>query len=211
DLFAGVLPMAARPRYFAKPYWKNAQHLPFYVVNGDKTGDARKDNHQQFEHWVRAGFPALHVEYKGRFVEWFGGELPSRLDWMGRQKRSALPRDLGKSSGGGPFGEEFQALRPTDDHFYWLGVSGLSDRNMNEAGRWRAAAVPASLHGRLGEGNQVHLVAHGFRKVTLWLGQGMIDFDKNLTVYLNAQQRFANRKVTPNVATLLEDFYLRGD
>jgi pimeloyl-ACP methyl ester carboxylesterase len=211
DLFAGVMPMAARPRYFAKAYWKNGQHLPFYVVEGDKQADSKKDNVAQFEHWVRSGFPSLYVQYKGRGEEWFGGELTYLFDWMGRKKRPAMPRQIGTSSGGGPFSEEFQALRTTDDHFYWLSVTDLRDRNTNEAGRWRANVVPGSLHGRIGEGNQLNVVARGFRKVTVWFGQGMIDFDKNVTVYVNLQAKWANRKITPNVTTLLEDFYQRGD
>jgi len=39
----------------------------------------------------------------------------------------------------------------------------------------------------------------------------MIDFDKPLKVYVNASETFAHRKLAPNLETLLEDFYLRGD
>src|SRR5262249_36548042 len=141
--------------------------------------------------------------------EWFGGELPYCFDWMSRKKRATAERELGRS--GGTVSEEFQTLRATDDRFYWLGVDGISDRNTNQAGRWRATAIPASLSGRTVEGNQVHVQAHGFRRVTVWLAQGMVDFDKNVTIYVNGQLRWVNRKVVPNLATLLEDFYQRGD
>jgi dienelactone hydrolase len=209
DLFAGVMPIGGRPRYFAVEYWKNGQHLPFYVVIGDQAADSWTQTRRTFEHWVRVGYPMLLVEYKGRAVEWFGGELPYLFDWMGRKKRVTMPSEIGKP--GGTISEEFAALRPTDDRFYWLGVSDLSERNQNEAGRWRRGIIPGSLHGRLGEGNRLFVTAHGFRRLTVWFGQGMIDFDKNVTVLVNRQQRWFNRKVTPNVATLLEDFYRRGD
>jgi hypothetical protein len=151
----------------------------------------------------------LYIEYKGRGLEWYGGEVPYLFDWMSRKKRVTAPLEIGRP--GGVTSEEFAALRPTDDRFYWLTVAALSERNQNEAGRWRRGVIPGSIHGRVGEGNRLFVSALGFRRVTVWFGQGMIDFDKNVTMTVNRQQRWFNRKVTPNVATLLEDFYRRGD
>jgi hypothetical protein len=209
DLFAGVLPMGGWPRYFARPYWRNAQQLPFYVIDGAVNGASPKDNRQQFQQWVPRGFPALYIEYESRGLEWFSGELPYCFDWMGRKKRATAEREVGRA--GGTLSEEFQVLRSTDDRFYWLSVDGISDRNTNQAGRWRATVIPATLAGRTAEGNQVHVQAHGFRRVTVWLTQGMVDFDKNVSIYVNTQLRHFNRKVVPNLGTLLEDFYQRGD
>lgn len=211
DQFAGVVPMAARPRYHARAYWHNAQYLPLYVIDGDCNGDSPKDNRQQFTNWVGRGYPALYVEYKGRCQEFFSGELPRVLDWMGRQKRTAAFPELGKAGVAGASGEEFQSLRETDNRFYWLTGNGIRERNTAEADRWRGSIVPASLQARIGERNNLFVTSHGYRSVTVWLGQGMIDFDKAITVFVNAQQRMTNRKVPPNLGTLLEDFYQRGD
>src|SRR5262249_25810795 len=76
DLFAGVVALAARPRYFAEKYWRNGQYLPFYVVTGDRDGDNSKDNRGQFRNWVQRGYPSVYVEYKGRGLDWFAAELP---------------------------------------------------------------------------------------------------------------------------------------
>ena len=94
DLFAGVLPMGGGPVKYAKRYWRNAQYLPFYVVNGTRAGDTNKVLREQFEYWVLRGFPSLWIEYKGRGIEWFGGELPNMFDWM----RISAARSHGVSS-----------------------------------------------------------------------------------------------------------------
>jgi predicted esterase len=210
DLFAGILPMGGRPRYFARVYRNNAQNLPFYVVDGDLDGDASKENRAQFEYWVPRGYPVLWIEYKGRGIEWFDGELPYMFDWMGRKKRATAFPLLGKS-GGGLFGEEYQCLRPTDNRFYWLSGEDLSDRHNNDRYRWKASMMPATLQAQMGAGNQLNITASGFRKVAVWLGPGMIDFDKPVKIQVNLQLRWANRKITPSIETLLEDFYRRGD
>src|SRR5262249_52477988 len=66
DLFAGVLPMSAGPKYFSAAYWRNAQYLPYYVVSGDRAGEINKKIREQFTDWVQRGFPSLWVQYKGR-------------------------------------------------------------------------------------------------------------------------------------------------
>ncbi len=208
DLFAGVLPVGGRPRYFAHPYWPNAQYLPFYVVEGDMS-DSTKDNRAAFEHWVQRGYPALYVQYKGRGLEWFPAELPFMFDWMNRKKRAAAFPYLGRA--GGVFGDEFQSMRATDNHFYWLSAEEINDRQANDRRTWRARVVPASFQAQIGTGNQINVNAHGFKRITIWLGQGMIDYEKPVTVHVNLRVGWSNRKVTPSLGTLLEDFYLRGD
>lgn len=211
DQFAGVITMGGRPRYFVRPYWRNGQYLPFYVVDGDLNSESAKDNRKQFESWVQRGYPSLYIEYKGRGSEHFEGEWPNIFDWMSRKKRAAAFPDLGKSGNGGPFGEEFQTMRTTDDRFYWISMEGINSRNVNEVGDWNSRVLGANVQGRIGEGNRINVTARGFKKVSLWLGQGMIDFGKNVNVTINMQQRLINRKVTPSLQTLLEDFQQRGD
>jgi hypothetical protein len=210
DQFAGVAPMGGRPHLFASRYWPNGQYLPFYVMDGE-LGDGAKDNRRLFENWIPHGYPAIFVQYRGRGSEWFEAELPVIFDWMSRKKRAAAFPDLGRS-GGGPFGDEFQSMRPTDNRFYWLSGDGLSEKRINDTARNFSYKVsPATLQGRISEGNQINVHANGFRTITVWLGQGMIDFEKPLKIYVNLQLRWANRKVTPSSALLLEDLYLRGD
>ncbi|TMQ33200.1 MAG: hypothetical protein E6K70_14400, partial [Planctomycetota bacterium] len=209
DCFAGVMPMGGRPRYFAKAYWQNAQYLPFYVIDGDLDGDAAKDLRRQFEQWIPKGYPSLYVQYKGRGSEWFGGEVPYLFDWMGRKKRAAAFPELGRS-GLGSFGEEFQSMRPMDNHFYWLEGQDLKDRHVNDGRSWSNKVTAAKLQARIKD-NDIFVNTQGFRLVTVWLGQGMIDFEKPVKMTLNAKVNFGVRKIAPNLETLLEDFYQRAD
>jgi len=204
-----VMPMGGRPRYFAKAYWQNAQYLPFYVIDGDLDGDAAKDLRRQFEQWIPKGYPSLYVQYKGRGSEWFGGEVPYLFDWMGRKKRAAAFPELGRS-GLGSFGEEFQSMRPMDNHFYWLEGQDLKDRHVNDGRSWSNKVTAAKLQARIKD-NDIFVNTQGFRLVTVWLGQGMIDFEKPVKMTLNAKVNFGVRKIAPNLETLLEDFYQRAD
>jgi predicted esterase len=211
DQFAGVMTMGASPHYFARAYKQNAQYLPFYVMDGDYDGDTAKENRVQFEHWIGHSYPAIYVQYKGRGREWFAGELPLLFDWMSRKKRANPFPELGRSGAGTVFGEEFRSMRPTDNRFYWLSGEDLYKRLINSADRWNARMGQAVLQAHVGEGNHIYVNAQGFRRVVVWLGPGRIDFDKPVTVYLNSRLYWSNRKVTPDLGTLLEDFYWHGD
>jgi pimeloyl-ACP methyl ester carboxylesterase len=207
DLFAGVMPMAAAPSYFATRYGTNAQLLPFYVVNGERTGEAAKANRKLFREWVRWNYPCFYVEYKGRGVEWFGGELPTLLDWMAPKKRAHPLRELGRPNLGN--GEEFKTMRLTDNRFYWLQGEVLPHL-VNDAGRWRSSVSPASLQATISTGNHISIHTMGIGQAAVWLGPNMIDFNKRLTLRVNGQQ-LNPIPVRASLETLLEDVYLRGD
>jgi hypothetical protein len=217
DWFAGVLPMGAGPALFPARYWRNAQYLPLYVVCGNRAGAANALLRQQFDHWILRGYPALWVEYKGRGVEWFSGEVPSMFDWMGRQRRDFPLRQLGSDGGGGSFGNEFCTMRPEDNHFYWLSTSEILPRFTTTARRWSNFVQPATLTGRIDpSSNEIFLKTTGLRQVTVWLGrssrgQYMVDLDKPLTIRAGFRAVWVNRRVTPSLRVLLEDLYERGD
>jgi len=202
DLFAGVVTMGASPQLFAQRYAPNATHLPFYVIGGDmQYGDAYKTIHRQFETWIGRGAPALWVQYKGRGFEWFDAELPTVFDWMSRKKRMNPSPDTA----------EFQSMRAADNRFYWLGVDNIENRCLNDARNWSSRTEPAWMSASIKEGNQIYVRSFGCKNITLWLGRGMIDFEKPVTVIVNQSGRIKDRKYTPNLSTLLEDFYERGD
>ncbi|HEV3262949.1 MAG TPA: hypothetical protein VG013_39300 [Gemmataceae bacterium] len=205
DLFAGVVPISGGPEKFAARYWGNSQFLPFYVVDGSQAGAAATANNKQFIHWTH-GYPALGVRYKGRGVEWFAGEVPQAFTWMEGKKRARglPPQAPGEYA-------EFLTMRQTDNHFYWLSADGIADRHVNDAGDWNPRIAGASFKGRIGTGNEINVSAHGLKGLTVWLGRDMlIDFDKPVKVTVNGTQRL-NQRVQPSLATLLEDFYARGD
>ena len=94
DLFAGVLPMSAAPEKFAERYYPNGQFLPFFIVDGDRSGDINKNLRRQFTQWS-SKYPMVWIQYKGRGVEWYGGEVPTMFDWMRGKRREFPLQELG--------------------------------------------------------------------------------------------------------------------
>jgi enterochelin esterase-like enzyme len=215
DLFAGVVLMSAMPLRFPTRYWHNCQNLPLFLVDGELAGNDGRANRPLLEKWILKGYPVVYVEYKGRGIEWYEWELPTIFDWMdhkrGLWKRASGLPELGKLGSGGSNGEEYQTLREIDNRFYWLTTDSIAERHLLETGRFNNQVAPATLQGRISEGNQININVRGLHEVTVWLGQGMIDFTKPVTVRINGGLMMANRKVTPSLSTLLEDFFQRGD
>jgi predicted esterase len=211
DLFAGVIPIGAEPRRFVNRYWPNCQYLPLYIVDGSNSGENPKNLRPLLERWIPHGYPVIYVEYKGRGIEWYSEEMPFILEWMDRKreqkKRAQGVPELGKSSGG----EEFQSMRPTDNHFYWLSSDAISERHWNIGNEWKANMIPATFQAKILEGNQINVNVRGLKKVSVWLGRDMIDFSKPVTVRINGVTQMTNRKAEPKLETLLEDFWQRGD
>jgi dienelactone hydrolase len=218
DLFAGVIPIAGQPRNQAVAYWPNAMQLPFYTVWGERMGgpggmeDQKKTNANVVifnmfkEHWIPRGAPALGVQCKGRGLEWFAGELPDIFQWMAPKRRNN-PQKVGYKDVVNKDGEvtEYQdsmrSMRETDNRFYWVTLDGILVR------KGSATTVSAKIV----NGNQIGVWADGVKRVTLWMGRGMIDFDKPITVRRNGNIRLNAVPVKPSLAVLLEDFFDRGD
>jgi hypothetical protein len=201
DVFAGVIPIGAQPRFFAKFYAQNAAFLPFYVVCGELASDAPKAIRDQFKTWVGMGAPTLYVEYKGRGQEWFAGELPTIFDWMGRQKRKTAMPEL----------TQFVSNRTTDDRFYWLSAEGLKDSCINDYQKWKKwPFAQATLQGRIAPDNTIYLsnIMH-WQKVAVWINRETAA--QPVTIVLNNTTRLNKKEIKPNLQILLEDFYQRGD
>jgi predicted esterase len=207
DLFAGVLPMCGCPMFFCREYAANAQYLPMYIVSGEWQGDSSKWTKEFVEKLVPAGYPVMHVQYKGRGQEWFGAELPAMFDWMSRKKRTIPATQLGKYNGG-----EFRSMRTTDNRFYWLSSDGIQARHVNSVAGWKKVIAPATLWGYVNPvTNQVYVNSMGHQKVTVWLSRdAKMDFEKPMEIKLNGA-RAMPRKVSPSLLTVLEDFAARGD
>jgi pimeloyl-ACP methyl ester carboxylesterase len=209
DLFAGVMPMSGGPYYQAERCWKNAQYLPFYVVNGDRAGESHKQTYQLFQHWVVRNYPMLYVHYKGRGAEWFGGELPNLFDWMKRKKRANPISALGDGVGGS-LGNEFQSMRSTDNRFYWLTSDAIDEKHLVEGTKWKASVTPATVTAVIRD-NQITAKTYGLNQLTIWLCRNQVDFDKPVSVAINLKPVRNAAKLTPSVEIMLEDFILRGD
>jgi pimeloyl-ACP methyl ester carboxylesterase len=217
DLFAGVLPTAGAPGPFIHRYFENAMYLPFYVVTGDRSGESYKQNYNLFkERWLMGVFPAYCVQYKGRGMETFDGEVPASFDWMKNKRRSHALGGFGRS---GP-GNGFTTMRTADNRFYWLSTDAISSRCLNE-GAWNRNVTGAKIQAlNMRKDNQINVTTVGLGQLSIWLVRGtnakgeaenLINFDKGLTVWINSARRLSNAMVRPNLGVLLEDLYERGD
>jgi pimeloyl-ACP methyl ester carboxylesterase len=206
DQFAGVVVMSAGPYYFPARYFTNAQHLPFYVVDGDRHAGSAVENRAQFKRWLRWQYPVLYLEYRGRGGDWYADELPLMMDWMSRKKRSFPLTELGRFDRD----EEYVSMRATDNRFYWLGSDAISERCLNDASAWNKLVRPASLAGKVFPGNDIVVRASGVKQVTVWLAPGMVNFGQKVSVRINGAPT-RPFQVRPSLETLLEDFHRRGD
>jgi pimeloyl-ACP methyl ester carboxylesterase len=221
DLFAGVVPINGRPKVSTIAwYWRNAQYLPFYIVAGELAGDIVSMNRVPFENWMSKGFPSLMTIYKGRPMEQFVAEIPFIYDWMNRKKRASGFPELGRNPSSGSLSEEFQTMRPGDNHFYWVSVEQIHEKYVNnEVGMKRGSA--AALQAQVRDGNQVFVNTRGIKSLRVWFGRiwdpqsgwrPMIDFAKPVNITANTRIAGArNQMVQPSLRTMLDDLYQRGD
>jgi dienelactone hydrolase len=228
DLFAGVVPIAGQPMFHSAAYWPNAMELPFYIVWGERMGgrggkdDQKKTNGNLLiynlfkDHWLPGGFPAVGVQYKGRGVEWFGAEVPDVFEWMALKRRhNPLKvgfKDVVDEKGNvSEYHVDQRTMRVGDNRFYWVTVDGISPKRLND-GKWSGKIDPGLVAAKIAAGNQIGVFRTGVGTVTLWLGRGMIDFTKPVTVNVNTgQKELKNLAVKPSLGVLLEDFLDRGD
>ncbi len=217
DLFAGVMPMSGTPDFFSLKYWRNSLYLPLYVVSGEKIGDSGKKTKALFDALILNNYSAIWVQYKGRGIEWFGGEVALILDWMRNKKRSFPMRQLGNDDGAkGPRGE-FCCLRPSDSKFYWLSSNYVLGNHLTTAAAFQNQVTPATFFARVDSTeNKILVRPTGVKQLTIWLGRNSkgetsIDFDRPVTIQVHLKIVVAGRKVAPSLAILLEDLAVRGD
>ena len=208
DLFAGVVAMTPSPKWRVfTEYWRNFQLLPVYLVFGDRAGDATATIRNMLTKWMPKGYPAFAVSYKGRGGEYFTHELPFIFDWMGRKKRSAGTPTLGRFDYGSA-GEEFRTLRRSDNHFYWLQADEIHPRHLiNER---PGNVTGAKLTAKLVEGNRLYIRTLGVSQLSVYLGRGMLDFDKRADLFINGLNP-VKMTLKPRAEVLLEDLYQRAD
>lgn len=241
DQFAGLCMMNGTPRFYVQRCWTNAQYLPIYAIEGDMNGVGAKANRGMTKDLVRARYPCLYVEYKGRFSEWFSAEIPKMFDWIGRKQRMHPAKELGRYHTGGGSGEEFRTMRAGENRFYWLEIDEVNPRCLNDARRWVHRVLPAWVQASVAVGNeldvrgkvvvdpktdqkklativkgakiwtQVNIRTNGVERLTLNVSPTMHDFDRPLLVRLNSTQIGNPRTIVPSAETLLEDFRRHGD
>ncbi len=217
DQFAGVIPMSSTVLdIFIEKYWRNGQYLPFYVVNGDRSGDTNLKTRQLFTNWMPRGYPSIWTQYKGRGTEFFRAELPLICDWMRGKSRVFPMNQLGSDGGGSILGNEFQSTRFCDNQFYWIGSETINENRLNYAQSWKPNLQPASFFVKSDVAtNNIIIKTYGMKNFYLLFGknskgESQIDFDKPVSVTSNLISKW-NGKVTPSLDTLMETFLETGD
>ncbi len=202
DLWAGVLPIAAISDKYCMHYWPNAERVPFYIVGGEFDGGKSIHNARDLDRYMKRGFDVTVVEYRGRGHEHFSDEILRIFDWMGRKKRDFFPREF-----------TCYTMRPWDNYFWWVEVSGFPKKVIVDPKNWPISrgTRPMRVEGRINGRNAIHIKSGG-DSLSVWLSPNLVDFTQRLTLKYNGRRiPLADAYVQPKVAVILEDVRTRGD
>jgi predicted esterase len=202
DLWAGVIPIVAQSGRYCNLYWENAKYVPFYVVSGEMDDAKLVRNAMDLDRYLRRGFDATVVEYRGRGHEDFYEEILRIFDWMGRFHRNFFPRKFA-----------CQTMRSWDNFFWWIEVKGLPPRSEVDPSNWPppVGTQPVQVKGDINDRNGLN-VRTGTSQVTVWLSPKMLDFNKRAIITVNGRRiNGADQMIKPDLHVLLEDVRTRGD
>jgi hypothetical protein len=201
DAWAGVIPFLARADRYITRYATNAGYVPWYVVLGELDGDKLANNARQLDRYMKPNADVTVVEFLGRGYEPFSDEIQRVFDWMGRKRRT-MPKEF-----------EFVTMRPGDNYFWWVEVTGIPDKALVAPENWppNKGQRPFQFDSKLSTNNRLNVNARA-ENTTVWLSPELVDFSQQLVVEVNnrgLQPR--DRIVHPDVNVLLEDVRTRAD
>ena len=150
-------------------------------------------------HMMRYGYDLIYAEYKGRGREGFYEEIHKLFDWMSRHRRTPLPLDI-----------DVKTLRDGDGRFHWFEASGFPNHVTTiDWTKKKGRKKPMPLKAHISKGNGIRVQSKAERN-TIWLSPDLMDFDKRVKVHFNGRPKW-NEFIEPSMATILEDFRIRGD
>ena len=126
DLWAGVIPIVAQSDRYCARYWENAK-LRALLLRQRRAGrrPASANNARDLDRYLKRGYNTTVVEYLGRGHEHFSDEILRLFDWMGRFHRDFFPREFACVT-----------MRPWDNFFWWVELSGLPPKAMVDPADW---------------------------------------------------------------------------
>ncbi len=202
DLWAGVIPIVAISDKYCTHYWPNAEYVPFYIVSGEFDGGKSVHNARDVDRYMKRGFDVTVVEFRGRGHENFSDEVLRIFDWMNRKRRDFFPREF-----------TCNTMRPWDNYFWWVEVSGFPERVVVDPKNWPAprGTRPMEVSGRISPSGSIN-VKTGGERISVWLSPELVDYSQNLKIKHNGRQvSMPNAFIEPKVAVILEDVRTRGD
>ncbi|MFM8634617.1 MAG: prolyl oligopeptidase family serine peptidase [Planctomycetia bacterium] len=200
DLWAGLVAIAPAAGKYVTHYWRNAEALPIYIVDGELDAGCFQRNTMDLDRYFAKGFDATYVEYRGRGHEHFSDEILRIFEWMGRKRRTFFPSEIDAVS-----------LRPWDNFFWWVELSSPPARTVVLPDDWPPpkGSMPLAIDAKTTPGNTV-VVRCGAGDVTVWLSPELVNLQQPVTVTINGRQAFRG-EVAPDLDVMLEDLRLRGD
>ena len=143
----------------------------------------------------------IYAEFKGRGHENYYEEIHNIFRWMEGKTRQKNPKEF-----------EVNTLRPTDNNFYWLAMSGFP-QNVTQPVSWANERIrgvrPMEVEGRVTPGNTVYVSA-GAKTITVLLSPEFVNYDERVRIRVNGRQRFRDF-LERDIGTMLEQLRLTGD
>ena len=208
DLWAGVMPIVASGRKYARYYPLNARYVPLYFVCGELDGAVNRTvNYYNFNKYLMAGnaenYHCTVVFYLGRGHEGFSDEILNLFDWMGRQRRDFPIKKF-----------EVNSLRPWDNFFWWVECRQFPASTTINPTDWPESGGPSPNTKPQMEANitlnRVR-VASVAAQTTIWLSPELVNFDERVEIQLNGRRTSASGLIEGKLADLLEDVRTRHD
>jgi predicted esterase len=202
DLWAGVIPIAARSEKYCIRYWENAELVPFYVLGGELDGDTTINNARDLDRYLTNRYDVTVNEYIGRGHEDFYEDILHIFEWMGhREPRNFFPKKFTVST-----------MRPWDNYFWWLEIGKLPARALVEPEQWPPprGTSPARITGTVLATNGV-TISGGVGNVTVWLSPEIVDFSRPMSIRVGGNSIHKGPRVDPDLSVLLEDVRTRAD
>jgi predicted esterase len=160
----------------------NLLHVPVYIIHGEQDGTIRVDSDRRSAQQLRElGYTVTYTEMAGVGHRPGLDENPKVLEFFQEHPRDPWPRTL--------------RFRPDAEGFrnLWLEVPAGAG----------GGEVEATV-----EGNRITIT--GARRVVLWLADGLVDLDQDVTVVLDGEEVHAG-PVPRRLPDLLQDLDARFD
>ncbi len=202
DLWAGVIPIAAKADKYIALYWENAALLPFYFVTGELDSSRIVANSRDWDRYLRKGYNTTVVEYLGRGHENFSDEILRIFDWMGRFRRDFAPQKFSVVS-----------MRPWDNFFWWVELRKFPPLTMVAPEEWPPprGTLPMRTRATVTKTNSLQIQT-GAGQITLWLLPEVLDLSRRFTVTVNGGPvNTSAPSLAGDLAVMLEDARTRGD
>jgi len=200
DRFAAIAPMAGCYPYGLYPLLQNFRMTPIYLLHGTYDDIMPVTcSRDVFTELARLGVPSFYREHDRKHdAPGVGGhffpdeELPDLLDWISRQTRNPLPKEI-------------TLLRDQDhlEQFYWVRIDAVSE---GTASLWDSTVkegeqlVLARLEAFAVSPSEIVVMTSHVDKYTLFLSPSLFDLDQPITITTNGNRSFKGKvKKDPNI------------